>query len=165
MIGSTGSHYNVELKDPAPSCQCVDYRIRRRICKHQKLVLLQLGIPDQPQDWYKVWSPHSNVLADIVIDEWIARLVQGVVTTCLSELADRCLDNKLIIGFAFLVLVFVDRGDCKAPETTKEQKRICYIVLCLWLLLATWHFLLPTLASALGMLVKLTCTTNVQHIS
>ena len=54
MIGSTGSHYNVELKDPAPTCQCVDYRIRKRICKHQKLVLLQLGIPDQPQDWDKV---------------------------------------------------------------------------------------------------------------
>ena len=54
VIGSTGSHYNVELKDPAPSCQCVDYRIRKRICKHQKLVLLQLGIPDAPQDWYKV---------------------------------------------------------------------------------------------------------------
>ncbi len=54
VIGSTGSHYNVELKDPAPTCQCVDYRIRKRICKHQKLVLLQLGIPDKPQDWHKV---------------------------------------------------------------------------------------------------------------
>ncbi|KAL0034814.1 hypothetical protein WJX77_008386 [Trebouxia sp. C0004] len=65
VIGSTGSHYNVELKDPAPSCQCVDYRIRKRICKHQKLVLLQLGIPDKPQDWHKAVSAKLDELAQI----------------------------------------------------------------------------------------------------
>lgn len=56
VIGSTGTHYEVELKDPAPSCQCVDFRIRRRMCKHQKLVLTQLGIPDKPQDWHQAVS-------------------------------------------------------------------------------------------------------------
>lgn len=63
VIGSTGSHYNVELKDPAPTCQCVDYRIRKRICKHQKLVLLQLGIPDKPQDWHQAVSTKLDKLA------------------------------------------------------------------------------------------------------
>ncbi|DBA71329.1 TPA: hypothetical protein ACH3X2_011140 [Trebouxia sp. C0005] len=63
VIGSTGSHYNVELKDPAPTCQCVDFRIRKRICKHQKLVLLQLGIPDKPQDWHKAVSAKLDELA------------------------------------------------------------------------------------------------------
>lgn len=53
VLGSTGSKYHVVLADDKPSCQCMDFRIRRRECKHIKLVLQQLGISSSPADWHQ----------------------------------------------------------------------------------------------------------------
>ncbi len=53
MLGSTGSKYHVVLADDKPSCQCMDFRIRRRECKHIKLVLQQLDISSSPADWHQ----------------------------------------------------------------------------------------------------------------
>ena len=54
VIGSTGRHYNVELADDRHTCQCPDFRVRHRACKHIKLVLQQLGISEDSKDWHKV---------------------------------------------------------------------------------------------------------------
>ena len=81
----------MELKDPAPTCQCVDYRIRKRICKHQKLVLLQLGIPDAPQDWYKVFMPPINLVSvqesSVEYCHYTGTVQQSVVCIVLHHLA------------------------------------------------------------------------------
>ena len=62
MIGSTGRHYTVELADERHTCQCPDFRMRRRACKHIKLVLQQLGISENSQDWHKVQALHHHHL-------------------------------------------------------------------------------------------------------
>lgn len=35
-------------------------RIRKRMCKHIRLVLTQLDIPDSPKEWQQV-SPHERL--------------------------------------------------------------------------------------------------------
>ena len=54
MLGSTGSKYVVTLAAERHSCQCMDFRIRQRECKHIRLVLQQLGVAKHPQDWHQV---------------------------------------------------------------------------------------------------------------
>lgn len=54
MLGSTGNKYVVTLSDDKHSCKCMDFRIRRRECKHIKLVLQQLGVAKHPEDWHQV---------------------------------------------------------------------------------------------------------------
>lgn len=54
MLGSTGKHYTVTLEDERQACECADYRFRRHHCKHLRLVLQQLGIPDSPETWHEV---------------------------------------------------------------------------------------------------------------
>lgn len=56
VIGSTGRHYNVDLADDRHTCQCPDFRVRHRACKHIKLVLQQLGISQDSNDWHKVFA-------------------------------------------------------------------------------------------------------------
>eukprot|EP00879_Flechtneria_rotunda_P013620 GHRR01014226.1.p1 GENE.GHRR01014226.1~~GHRR01014226.1.p1 ORF type:complete len:214 (+),score=83.51 GHRR01014226.1:212-853(+) len=51
VIGSTGNHYVVKLIGHKRSCTCMDHRIRRRDCKHICLILKQLGVADEPQQW------------------------------------------------------------------------------------------------------------------
>ncbi|KAF6250584.1 hypothetical protein COO60DRAFT_796953 [Scenedesmus sp. NREL 46B-D3] len=51
VIGSTGNHYVVKLSDAQRSCTCMDHRMRRRDCKHIRLILEQLAVADAPQDW------------------------------------------------------------------------------------------------------------------
>ena len=54
VIGSTGNHYTVIVSDAARKCQCMDCRIRKRDCKHIKLILNSLGIADSPTQWRQV---------------------------------------------------------------------------------------------------------------
>ncbi len=42
MIGSTGTHYTVRLSDARRVCNCMDCRIRKRDCKHIRLLLAKL---------------------------------------------------------------------------------------------------------------------------
>ncbi|KXZ46348.1 hypothetical protein GPECTOR_44g27 [Gonium pectorale] len=42
VIGSTGNHYTVRLSDAKRSCQCMDCRVRKRDCKHIRLILGKL---------------------------------------------------------------------------------------------------------------------------
>ena len=52
VLGSTGNPYTVTLSDEKRSCQCVDHRIRKRDCKHIKLILKQLNCTETPSDWF-----------------------------------------------------------------------------------------------------------------
>ena len=52
VLGSTGTPYTVTLSDEKRSCQCVDHRIRKRDCKHIKLILKQLNCTETPNDWF-----------------------------------------------------------------------------------------------------------------
>lgn len=49
MVGSTGKHYTVTLKDDGPSCQCMDFRTRKRQCKHITKILQSIGASDASQ--------------------------------------------------------------------------------------------------------------------
>ncbi|KAL4445856.1 hypothetical protein ABPG77_009055 [Micractinium sp. CCAP 211/92] len=51
VLGSKGNHYTITLKDDKHTCACLDYHFRRHNCKHIMLVLSQLGIEEQPQEW------------------------------------------------------------------------------------------------------------------
>ncbi|EFN57723.1 expressed protein [Chlorella variabilis] len=52
VLGSTGNHYTVTLKDgDKHSCGCLDFRFRRHFCKHICLVLTGLGRLDRPTEW------------------------------------------------------------------------------------------------------------------
>lgn len=53
VLGSTGKHYTVTLSKEQHTCGCPDYRFRRHRCKHQQLVLSQLGVPDNPEQWHE----------------------------------------------------------------------------------------------------------------
>lgn len=53
VVGSTGRHYNVDLASQGHTCQCPDFRMRKRACKHIKLVLQQLSLSDS-HDWHEV---------------------------------------------------------------------------------------------------------------
>ena len=52
VIGSTGNKYEVLLSDEKRKCQCLDHRLRKRDCKHIKLVLKQLETSDDPENWF-----------------------------------------------------------------------------------------------------------------
>lgn len=52
VIGSTGNKYEVLLSDEKRKCQCLDHRLRKRDCKHIKLVLKQLETSDDPDNWF-----------------------------------------------------------------------------------------------------------------
>ena len=55
VLGSTGRHYTVTLSTGKASCQCVDFRIRKHACKHQRLIYDQLGgEPPGSEDWHQV---------------------------------------------------------------------------------------------------------------
>jgi hypothetical protein len=47
-----GKHYKVIFSDTKRSCQCIDHRIRKHDCKHIRLMLQTLKVPDKPQDWF-----------------------------------------------------------------------------------------------------------------
>ncbi|KAK9812653.1 hypothetical protein WJX72_001341 [[Myrmecia] bisecta] len=66
VLGSTGTHYKVTLSEEAKAaCQCMDFRIRRRICKHQRLVLGQLGLPeDSPKGWRQAVADQMDTLVE-----------------------------------------------------------------------------------------------------
>lgn len=52
--GSQGKNYNVVFSEGGRSCQCMDYRLRRRDCKHIRLVAHQLGVQEAGcRDWQK----------------------------------------------------------------------------------------------------------------
>ncbi len=77
VLGSTGKHYTITLA-ASPACECMDFRydaianraastalemhadhvssfrLRRRICKHIRLVLVELGIEEDPSAWHQV---------------------------------------------------------------------------------------------------------------
>ena len=53
VIGSTGKNYEIVLTDDKRKCQCLDHRLRRRDCKHIKLVLRQLETADSPENWFE----------------------------------------------------------------------------------------------------------------
>lgn len=55
VVGSSGKHYTVTLQDEKPTCQCMDFRIRKRQCKHITLVLQSIGAPTA-SDWAEVCS-------------------------------------------------------------------------------------------------------------
>lgn len=40
------------MTDEKRTCQCVDHRIRKHDCKHIRLMLQTLGIPNSPAEWY-----------------------------------------------------------------------------------------------------------------
>ncbi|GMH34300.1 hypothetical protein BSKO_02134 [Bryopsis sp. KO-2023] len=67
IIGSTGKHYVVTLSEARQTCQCMDFRIRKRACKHIKLVLKQLAIEEDPKAW-KEASVNLLVADKIIID-------------------------------------------------------------------------------------------------
>lgn len=67
MLGSTGSKYHVTLAEDKRTCQCMDFRIRRRDCKHIKLVLQQLGISASPGDWHQVRCSRSAARCSVGI--------------------------------------------------------------------------------------------------
>lgn len=54
VIGSTGNHYMVTLSNAQHTCNCIDFKIRKRMCKHIRLVLSSLGVEDSPGDWKEV---------------------------------------------------------------------------------------------------------------
>lgn len=44
----------MELGNERHTCQCPDFRVRKRSCKHIKLVLQQLGLSEDSGGWHKV---------------------------------------------------------------------------------------------------------------
>lgn len=62
VIGSTGNHYVVSLSDGGVrKCQCMDHRVRKRDCKHIRLILGRLGIAaDSSDDWRQVRARHPT---------------------------------------------------------------------------------------------------------
>lgn len=66
VVGSQGKHYTVTLQDEedgGPTCRCMDFRIRKRRCKHITLVLQSICCR-KASEWDAVWS-HSQ-LCDMV---------------------------------------------------------------------------------------------------
>ncbi|WIA21512.1 hypothetical protein OEZ85_000715 [Tetradesmus obliquus] len=63
VIGSTGNHYVVKLSDDKRSCTCMDHRMRRRDCKHIRLVWEQLAVADAPQQWEQALQRMVSQLA------------------------------------------------------------------------------------------------------
>ncbi|GIL42283.1 hypothetical protein Vafri_304 [Volvox africanus] len=59
VLGSTGNHYTVRLSDERRSCQCMDCRVRKRDCKHIRLILEKLQISDKPSQWHEQHPPRS----------------------------------------------------------------------------------------------------------
>eukprot|EP00892_Ulva_mutabilis_P006976 jgi/Ulvmu1/4650/UM002_0381.1 len=51
VVGSTGKHYKIEFTGEKRSCQCPDHRIRKRDCKHIRLLLKSLCIENDPSSW------------------------------------------------------------------------------------------------------------------
>ncbi len=49
----------VTISDGAPRCTCPDHLIRRRNCKHIKVVLAKLRILGEEDKWHEVraWGP------------------------------------------------------------------------------------------------------------
>lgn len=66
VVGSTGRHYTVELANARHTCQCPDFRVRKRSCKHIKLVLQQLGLSEDSGDWHKVQAAVTAVLLTLL---------------------------------------------------------------------------------------------------
>lgn len=51
VIGSTGNHYTLVFTDKGRKCNCPDCRIRKRDCKHIRLVLKSIGAEKIPDEW------------------------------------------------------------------------------------------------------------------
>lgn len=48
---AAGNHYKIDFTMTKRKCQCLDHRIRKRDCKHIRLVLKALNIDDEPDKW------------------------------------------------------------------------------------------------------------------
>lgn len=58
--GSKGNIYRVVFCDKGRSCACMDYRLRRRDCKHIRLVAQQLGVElGSGNEWHQVCHLNS----------------------------------------------------------------------------------------------------------
>jgi hypothetical protein len=57
-----GNHYTIMLADERPTCTCMDFRCRKRACKHIRLILQELGISDQPGQWREASNTVQCVL-------------------------------------------------------------------------------------------------------
>lgn len=62
VLGSTGRHYTVTLSSGKASCECVDFRIRKRTCKHQQLIYDQLGEAPGSDNWHEVTTRWGSPL-------------------------------------------------------------------------------------------------------
>ncbi|KAK3285382.1 hypothetical protein CYMTET_7011 [Cymbomonas tetramitiformis] len=70
VIGSRGNHYVVTLANDSQKCQCPDFRIRKRHCKHIRLVLEQLKISDRPNEWHSaVEERFTELIGDGGVDK------------------------------------------------------------------------------------------------
>ncbi|KAK9833702.1 hypothetical protein WJX74_003212 [Apatococcus lobatus] len=63
VLGSTGRHYTVTLSTGKGSCQCVDFRIRKHACKHQRLIYDQLGEPPGSNNWHQAVEAQMQTMA------------------------------------------------------------------------------------------------------
>mmetsp|Transcript_34068 Transcript_34068/g.53101 ORF Transcript_34068/g.53101 Transcript_34068/m.53101 type:complete len:174 (+) Transcript_34068:632-1153(+) len=62
VLGSTRKPYKVLLSDKQRKCGCLDWRLRKRDCKHITLILRRLKIQDSPEDWHAAVSQHLDEL-------------------------------------------------------------------------------------------------------
>ncbi|GBF98448.1 hypothetical protein Rsub_11093 [Raphidocelis subcapitata] len=69
VVGSRGNHYAIKLDSEPPedgkkrSCECPDHRIRKRDCKHIKLVMQQLGVGGALDSWPEALSQQVSEVA------------------------------------------------------------------------------------------------------
>lgn len=64
VVGSKGNHYTVTLQDEGPTCTCMDFRVRKRQCKHITLVLKGLCLR-KASEWEAVCTRFERcVFAD-----------------------------------------------------------------------------------------------------
>lgn len=110
VIGSTGKHYVVTLSDPRQTCQCMDFRMRKRQCKHILLVLSGMGIADNPKNWKEV---SCLVASSCILLAW-------------SHINERQSLSKLISNIWILILNFLQAMGKQllgTSNTTKPDSR------------------------------------------
>lgn len=119
VIGSTGQHYTVELANEKHTCQCMDFRSRRRACKHIKLVLQQVGIPADSKDWHQVCIPSCEGT--------------NMYTTCMYQLLEICTMMAYIASAECMRMVRLGWAFAKhlsnpsIPEHQALVSTLCYL--------------------------------------
>ena len=122
-------------------CQCMDFRIRQRECKHIRLVLQQLGIAKHPQDWHKV-QLYPKICSTVVRTCCCAILCRDICVgmstdmaadvSKIAELPCAVCHTVYIVHLRMWLLTCERRRHCTPGDMRCQGALICCLTPLLW---------------------------------